>query len=363
MALNSGCTFPPAELQQALACSILNGDFVDTAYHVYSMRLLSGKVGKPRVVYGNSCILNATDYFKRQLSEKFSTGDEVPPETNEYDYDSDSDLEDEEETGSLSDESIEILPTGSSGSNSKGRQETNAAWTIQPTPQATKYSILIPDCAATTWQALLFYIYTGEIRFAPLRSQGEDVRAQARTQHKDTKLEEPPLCSPKSMYRLADKYGFEDLKQRAANDIQSKLTPGGILDEVFSKFSSKYPEVLQAQLDFLHMSGLKSSDFTPLLEAKLNEIIHPDHLHTANVLKYLLQNNSETMKPMKASTSGKGKVSPRSTAIHGTTRPGGRGFQRGYGRGFYGPVLPSGTHSPLSWGPSVSGNPFEDDDS
>jgi hypothetical protein len=48
------------------------------------------------------------------------------------------------------------------------------------------------------WQALLYYLYTDEIVFAPLRSQGNRTT-------RCCSLEGPPPCSPKSMYRLACK--------------------------------------------------------------------------------------------------------------------------------------------------------------
>lgn len=51
--------FPPFDLQDALAQSAVRGSFIDTAYHIFSHRLLSGKVGKPRVIYGNSLVMKA----------------------------------------------------------------------------------------------------------------------------------------------------------------------------------------------------------------------------------------------------------------------------------------------------------------
>lgn len=48
-------------------------------------------------------------------------------------------------------------------------------------------------------KALVFYLYTDEIAFAPLRSQGVDRLSCPTAAHG------APLCSPKSMYRVADK--------------------------------------------------------------------------------------------------------------------------------------------------------------
>lgn len=87
-----------------------------------------------------------------------------------------------------------------------------------------EHTVLVTDVAANTfvdfdctkacarvdlnvlrWEALLFYIYTGTIFFAPLRSEGAEERMCAVKQHKHDHPYRPPLCSPKSVYRLADK--------------------------------------------------------------------------------------------------------------------------------------------------------------
>ena len=47
-------------------------------------------------------------------------------------------------------------------------------------------------------RALIFYLYTGEVAFAPLKSQGVD-------RPNELAIAQVPLCSPKSMYRIADK--------------------------------------------------------------------------------------------------------------------------------------------------------------
>ena len=87
-----------------------------------------------------------------------------------------------------------------------------------------KYNIVVPDVAFTTsvgfivsyaltdifhyrWQAMICYLYTGEIHFAPLTSQGgAEARRIALDAHWvwQNQADHLPLCSPKSMYRLAD---------------------------------------------------------------------------------------------------------------------------------------------------------------
>ena len=52
-------------MEDALAQSVVRGTFTDTAYYLYSRRLLSGKIGKPRIIYGNSLVMNAAGQYFR----------------------------------------------------------------------------------------------------------------------------------------------------------------------------------------------------------------------------------------------------------------------------------------------------------
>lgn len=56
-----------------------------------------------------------------------------------------------------------------------------------------------------SWQSLIFYIYTGQLEFAPLRSQIPAIRDVNGKATERNRSYQPPSCSPKSMYRLADK--------------------------------------------------------------------------------------------------------------------------------------------------------------
>ncbi|KAF8906627.1 hypothetical protein CPB85DRAFT_1313460, partial [Mucidula mucida] len=58
------------------------------------------------------------------------------------------------------------------------------------------------------------------------------------------------LSSPKSMYRLADMIDLPALKKTCLQAIRSGLTTDNIYTELCSKFTSLYPEVLEAELGF-----------------------------------------------------------------------------------------------------------------
>ncbi|PBK68077.1 hypothetical protein ARMSODRAFT_958594 [Armillaria solidipes] len=117
----------------------------------------------------------------------------------------------------------------------------------------------VKDTAYTTWKALLTYLYTQEISFASLKSNGT-----SQTADKDA-------CSPKSMYRLAVKAGLGSLKKLAFESIRSQLTPSNIVAEVFSKFTHKYPEILDMEVRYL-LEQFTDPLVYPQWERKMEEV-------------------------------------------------------------------------------------------
>ena len=103
-----------------------------------------------------------------------------------------------------------------------------------------------------SFEAMLYFLYTGEIKFAPFRSYpGHQLPARERTG--DWNAERLPSPSAKSIYRLADmvsslscvwrsishqlQYHIPTLKQQAKAYIHSNMAHCNIVDEVFSTFS------------------------------------------------------------------------------------------------------------------------------
>lgn len=83
----------------------------------------------------------------------------------------------------------------------------------------------------TTYRAMLFYLYTGEITFTPLASSLTvavlEGKADDETSRRDYLLQKTPRssdevvkpASPHAVYKLADKLDLEDLKDRAKRRI------------------------------------------------------------------------------------------------------------------------------------------------
>ncbi|KAI0826417.1 hypothetical protein BC629DRAFT_78835 [Irpex lacteus] len=235
----------PQLMQVALKHSLSAGFFIDTKIYAFSRRRLDGTVDKPRPIYANSALLRANSFYFDSL---FDTGfvESRPtslrgpfPEgrqnfTSEYDYDSDSDLEDED-TGHSDHGFGDARPSSSESLaiDEVFQHQSSIAVANQATGEQSGRVIVIPDIAFSTLKAAIFYLCTGELNFAALRSS-----SLARP---DTTVEsawQAPPCSPKSMYRLADKLSLMDLKDTAMANFVSQLTTTTIVQELRSSFTS-----------------------------------------------------------------------------------------------------------------------------
>ena len=96
------------------------------------------------------------------------------------------------------------------------------------------YPIPPRNDAFPSWKSLFFYRCTGEISFAPLRSQGIDSRSKYIRQNSSEGT--PPPCSPKSIYALAGSVRqlsngglglFTDANGLARNLVSPSQSPGG----------------------------------------------------------------------------------------------------------------------------------------
>ena len=65
--------------------------------------------------------------------------------------------------------------------------------------------IFVTDAAYSTYRAMLLFLVTGSIKFAPLSSRGEQARSQAIDEALLEHPGMPPPVSPLAVYRLEDK--------------------------------------------------------------------------------------------------------------------------------------------------------------
>ncbi|GJF00224.1 hypothetical protein PsYK624_165040 [Phanerochaete sordida] len=299
--------FSPASVQEALAATISTGSFADTAYYLFSRRTADGAVGRPTVVYASSRVMRAAaEHFDIQLGGRFSTDDRIPDSTADYGYEHDSDIDDAEECELACElDPAEVVVLGES-SGSKGKSKASrddgasdsapgsADLRDDASRKGIAHTLYVPDVAAVTWHALVFFVYTGTIHFAPLRSNGLEARRAALEQHRGARPDLPALCSPKSMYRLADMVGLAPLKELAEKEIQRQLAHEGIAAELFSHFSATYPDVLNAQIRFVYDGG-RMAQVMQALQRQVAVTVSGGAPHAESVLNVLLSSLSELL--------------------------------------------------------------------
>ncbi|KAF9779860.1 hypothetical protein BJ322DRAFT_1086930 [Thelephora terrestris] len=278
---------PPDFLLDALNDSITSGTFIDTKLYVFSRREASGRVSSPKPMYCNSRVLNTVPYFSALFSDRFSEGQardinegfpsDAVPHTEYYDYSSDSDLEDDlscsedeekpREDGATKSPLIKDkpeLPQCPEGPSSQAPptssedlrqplQDTNEGEVDhQPSSGLIRMGkvAVIRDMAALTFEAMIYFLYTGKITFAPFSSDS-CYGIPAESKPGDWRIPRLPSPSAKSIYRLADKYDIPTLKEQAKAYIYESVTRCDIINEVFSSFSLSFPDILSMQVSQL----------------------------------------------------------------------------------------------------------------
>ncbi|GAA6040102.1 hypothetical protein JCM8097_002029 [Rhodosporidiobolus ruineniae] len=140
-----------------------------------------------------------------------------------------------------------------------------------------RFEVVVSDAAYSTLRALLFYLYTNTITFSPLASTyyvAKDAALSSSppvafpyTSRREYLLAHHPVlpqhqgaggegagpgpCSAKAIYRLADKMGLQELKDRAREHIVKSLTAQNIVYEVFGSFSQRFDEIREVEIAFL----------------------------------------------------------------------------------------------------------------
>ncbi|KAM5532554.1 hypothetical protein V8D89_013760 [Ganoderma adspersum] len=253
----------------ALLASVTGRSFEDVKFFAFSRRTRNGSVDTPLPLLANSALIRkASSHFDFVFGAGFSesgiTDMDTPyPPTRStsaemYDYTSDSDLEDEADVEggapSAHDASAEdhtdvkdndgVSTASKEDASSDSRSLVNGSGPKRAQTRPGRV-VFLGDIAYATWKSFIFYAYYEELNFSPLKSQQPP-------RPKEQDPYEAPLCSPKSMYRIAHKYDIASLKEKALNDIKSKLSPGNILEEMFSTFTSLYPDIQTIEYDYLH---------------------------------------------------------------------------------------------------------------
>ena len=139
------------------------------------------------------------------------------------------------------------------------RDWMNCTTTKQDTAEFDYQEIEVHETAYSTMCAVLLYLQTGLIKFAPLRSSSHALSPDELTKKRNASLAKsleaqptlPPAVSPKSVYRLAHLLERNDLEQKALDSLASNLTISGAAAELFSPVSVAYDQVRKIVFDFV----------------------------------------------------------------------------------------------------------------
>ncbi|ORY69430.1 hypothetical protein BCR35DRAFT_354603 [Leucosporidium creatinivorum] len=122
----------------------------------------------------------------------------------------------------------------------------------------TYREINITETAYTTYHAVLLYLQSGYITFAPLasnllphKSDAKQTREQLLDQHLSSTPSLPFPVSPKSVYRLAHLLEIPSLCALSLAELKSQLTISNAVRELFSKTSSLYDDLRAVVLAFV----------------------------------------------------------------------------------------------------------------
>ncbi|KIJ07650.1 hypothetical protein PAXINDRAFT_19175 [Paxillus involutus ATCC 200175] len=276
-------TSKQAQLDTLLLKSLLGEELIHTQFYLFSSRSRKNEtIGNPNVLCVNNVIAaQSSPYFANLLNKEEGFSDAAIFDFDEsqalhdatsfrdYGYEDDSDLDDEDSdegenigvTPDVNDSACEGKCSAKQGLNAvlgygdqrftpvkSSSAPDDLAFNViinGPLRPIQSRHIFVKDTAFRTWKALLLYLYTGRVTFCDLRSQDKaPVEALNCTDN-------PPRCSPKSMYRLACKVGLETLASQALEAICKHLTPTNIIRELSLVLPSRYPPILQAELDAL----------------------------------------------------------------------------------------------------------------
>jgi len=283
------------------------GKFSDAELLLYTRRTKSGTPYQSEVLSVNKTLLSAaSSEFEKQI---FGTSVDVCSDG----YAGDSDLEEDGEVMSESE-------GGNDGSSSQTLTQPSSFLTKRASVnydfdslsdedegykaprRSLRQSIslgekTLQDGALRTWQAMVLYLYSSDdqVTFKPLQSSSVNQRSTS----------DVWACSPKSMYRLAHKFKLRELEGRAMESIKRDLSAENIVQELFSDFTWRYPDILQMELEILSQHS-RNAAVDHALRAVFDGIAAGELPRCSVVLKSLfasLINQGGTFMPFEASPS------------------------------------------------------------
>jgi len=195
----------------------------------------------------------------------------------------DSDAESDEENDEPSSRTLEDSPQPAESESEKAEPSPKTRKVLPPPAQeeANMSRILVSDASYRTMRAILYYIYSDYIVFAPLSSFAqttEDYRKSMVQAYLQINPTYPAPVSSKSVYAVAYKYEISVLQVAALSHFQLHITKGNVLTELFGVFCRLYeqPKTLAIQFAIDNWRSLKETEeWEDIVErAKANPDFH-----------------------------------------------------------------------------------------
>lgn len=156
-----------------------------------------------------------------------------------------------------------------------------------PFKEQKAVDILVTGAATRTWEALLFYLHTGFVEFAPLSSHG-DQRSSFLRDFKLRSVRQCPPCSCKSLYRLACQFDLEALQECCLQHLQWQLNAKVVIEEVFTEFASKHTKVRNLLIKYLVDSPGELVN-SLAFQAKLGEVTNGNYPNAGKTVAEIFQ--------------------------------------------------------------------------
>ncbi|KAL1743607.1 hypothetical protein HDZ31DRAFT_64858 [Schizophyllum fasciatum] len=280
-------------------------------------------------IYASRQLLSRVEYFRSMFSSGFAEGVSMtgngPSEMSDSTSSMLIDFDDSDDEDNVDDDPVAEWASATSHSmvsTSSGEQDmeisASSSSTTLPVVSAgglsgsggngnteakdvdnSRVKVVVRDVAYNTYLAMLYWIYTDRIVFAPLSSSfstnvppnmtvktpvvtspstqsSSNMPNNSPTAAIDTKAtrrqwiaewqannpDRPAPCSAKAMYRLADRLGLDELRERACRHIMRGLCVDNIAYEVFSPFAATFDEIRKLQVKYFleNWSQVRSSE-------------------------------------------------------------------------------------------------------
>ncbi|GBE86927.1 hypothetical protein SCP_1001710 [Sparassis crispa] len=287
------CPMPAAqpgergEMFSFLHRTMINESPINMRYIAFTRRISSGQLTCARAIFANELVLTEASAYMEDLhyTEQFTAiahrldedllVDDLKSTQTTY-MDDDSDFEDDGETQAVT------RPRDHVEGSYDERKPSITAEHNQIDADDTMLNdfdggtVVVDGAAARTWEAFIFYLYSGKLEFAPLKSAGASIRKEFFKNHRERKPQLPTPCSCKSMYRLAKEIECESLRVYALGHLKCQLSAHTILTELFSEFTARYEEVYKMEMKTLRKLW-KELEGTPALQEKLTEAVKYPH--------------------------------------------------------------------------------------